>query len=257
MKRQEKYGLVWYESSLLSDIDVRHGFFTSLGGVSKGEFEGLNVQAGIGDNDKDTQTNRCKAVGALSLEEDKLIFLKKLAHNNQSYIVSSDQSGELMDERDALITHDPGLPISLAVADCLPIILAGQGKEFVAVVHAGWRGTVARVASETVNKIAWEFGIKAKNMAAALGPAIQAESYEVGDEVIDAMQQELPEYANDTIIENGAKKHLDIVKANVLQLQDAGVENIDISNIDVFTSSEFYSYRRCKQTGRNLCLASL
>ena len=81
-------------------------------------------------------------------------------------------------EADAVYTTRQALPVAIATADCVPVILEGSG--FAAVVHAGWRGAASGVLQATVEALA-ESGLAAER--AAIGPGIGPCCYEVGDEV--------------------------------------------------------------------------
>src|SRR5579872_3178802 len=86
-------------------------------------------------------------------------------------------------EGDALITDRAGLGVSVRTADCYPILLADPVARAVAAVHAGWRGTAARVVQETIASMRREFGTQPANLFAAIGPGIGQCCYEVGEEV--------------------------------------------------------------------------
>jgi YfiH family protein len=87
---------------------------------------------------------------------------------------------------DALITADHGIGLVVWTADCVPILIAGDGV--VAAVHAGWRGSVADVAGAVVRRFAVEYGVPPKNLRALLGPAISGPRYEVSGQVIDGLR---------------------------------------------------------------------
>ena len=93
---------------------------------------------------------------------------------------------------DAAITNRPGLLLAVQVADCLPILLVDPERRVVAAVHAGWRGTLARLAAKTVGRMRQEFGCQPKKMLAAIGPGIHRCCYEVGHEVVGAFEGKFP-----------------------------------------------------------------
>src|SRR5271155_5133574 len=104
----------------------------------------------------------------------------KQIHSN--LVLLADQPG-VLGEGDALITNRPGLAVSIRTADCYPILLADTRNRAVAAIHAGWRGTAARIVVETLRKMRVEFGTAPAHVMAAIGPGIGACCYEVGEEV--------------------------------------------------------------------------
>jgi len=96
---------------------------------------------------------------------------------------------------DALLCAEPGLLLGIQTADCVPILLADPQRRVVAAVHAGWRGTLARIAAKTLGRMQLEFGTRPEDVIAALGPAIGPCCYEVGPEVAQAFSGQFAEAA--------------------------------------------------------------
>ena len=143
-------------------------------------------------------------------------------------------------EGDALLTAQPGLAVSVRTADCLPILLADPERPAVAAVHAGWRGTAARIVQQAVAAMEREFGTNPAQLVAAIGPGIGVCCYQVGEDV--ARQFEL----------HGAGR-VDLAEENRRQLQEAGVRDarIDLLGLCTFCDRRFHSWRRDKeQAGR-------
>ena len=89
----------------------------------------------------------------------------------------------VLGEGDALLEDQPGSAIAIKTADCIPILLVDQRHRAVAAVHAGWRGTVARIAARAVEAMRQRFGAEPRDLHAAIGPGIGKCCYEVGAEV--------------------------------------------------------------------------
>jgi YfiH family protein len=87
---------------------------------------------------------------------------------------------------DALITRRAGLLLAVKTADCVPVLLADTKGRGIAAVHAGWRGTLARIVQKTLGRMQMEFGTEPEDVIAVLGPAIGRCCYEVGPEVAQA-----------------------------------------------------------------------
>jgi hypothetical protein len=91
---------------------------------------------------------------------------------------------------DALVTATPGLALSVKTADCFPILLFDPGIPAAGVIHAGWRGTVKRIAEKAVGVMRAWYGADPGRMYAAIGPGIHSCCYEVGEEVIVAFRSQ-------------------------------------------------------------------
>ena len=89
-------------------------------------------------------------------------------------------------EADAVISIAPRIAVAVRAADCVPLLIADPVTGAVAAVHAGWRGTAAGIARETVEAMHREFGVKPENLLAAIGPSIAPCCYEVGSDLVDA-----------------------------------------------------------------------
>ena len=136
-------------------------------------------------------------------------------------------------EGDALITDRPGVPVSVRTADCFPILLADLRRRTVAAIHAGWRGTAARIVSVTIGRMRTECKTDPADIVAAIGPGIGACCYEVGEEVAQRFGRRAG--------------HLDLAGANRAQLVEAGVPEGRIEVLGLCTLCEparFHSYRR-------------
>jgi polyphenol oxidase len=111
----------------------------------------------------------------------------KQIHSSLSIVadgsVVADGLSGCVGEGDALIASRPGLTVSIRTADCFPILLADPVHRVVAAVHAGWRGTAAEIVTVTLRRMSEEFGTRAEDVAAAIGPGIGVCCYRVGEEV--------------------------------------------------------------------------
>ena len=144
---------------------------------------------------------------------------------------------------DALITDQQGVMLCILTADCVPILLCDPKQKVVAAVHAGWRGTQAKILAKTLYVMQERFGCDFADIVAGIGPAIGVCCYEVGEEVASHFF-EIPEAV--TKKKNG-KYMLDLPLANRLQLMEAGVQEAHIEMSDICTACEngsFFSYRK-------------
>jgi YfiH family protein len=129
-------------------------------------------------------------------------------------------------DADAIVTNAPGLAVAVVVADCVPILLADPETGAVAAVHAGWRGTAARVADAAVRTLVREFGVAPGRLVAAVGPSIGACCYEVGDEPLAAFTDagfSSIDRAEWFSRDAAGRLRLDLWRANADQLVHAGL----------------------------------
>ena len=150
---------------------------------------------------------------------------------------------------DAIVSDVRGVLAGVKTADCVPILLADPVTGAYAAVHAGWRGTLARVALKGLEQMRREYGAGAENVIAAIGPAAGACCYEVGAEVIEAFTGEFPREQNLFRPTREGHACVDLICANRSQLTGAGVKDDNIFTAPLCTMCRtdlFFSYRREK-----------
>jgi len=154
-------------------------------------------------------------------------------------------------EGDAAVTALKDVIVGVRTADCVPILLADSRGTAVAAVHAGWRGTAARIAEATVARLRETFSIDPQNLVAAIGPRIGVCCYEVGPDVVEAI-------GDPTLFEG---RHLNLGEANRRQLLNAGLaeEQIEVSSLCTKCREDlFHSYRRDRKiTGHMLSVIGI
>jgi polyphenol oxidase len=247
-----------------------HGFSTRPGGQSHlGDEHVLNLGFTDWDVRESVTKNRGKLRRALGAENMPLVALRQI-HSDAAYVFSAAPAEP--PQGDAAISREPGLLLTVQTADCVPILLVDRKLRLVAAVHAGWRGTLARVAAKALGRMRLEFGTQPEDVTAALGPAIGRCCYEVGPEVAQAFagqfapasdwfdgpfeQLALGEEPNPlpwlTMMPPGhqpppERVQLDLRAANRWQLEDAGVapRNIAVSALCTACRTDLlFSYRR-------------
>ena len=278
-------GLQVIESRALAKLGwLAHGFSTRLGGASVLDGKpALNLGFTEWDNRERVAANRSKFADAVGADEMALVTLRQF-HSDVIYVAAA-PSNEAP-KADALITATPGLLLGVQTADCVPILLADTRRRVVAAVHAGWRGTLARIAVKTLGRMSMEFGTRPRDVLAALGPAIGRECYEVGPEVAQAFAAQFPAAAEWfegpfeqlahgeeplwlpwlTMMPPGhvpppPRVQLDLRAANRWQLIDAGVSEKNVAVSDLCTACRLdllFSYRReAANTGRLMAVIGI
>ena len=177
------------------------------------------------------------------------LALPRQTHSDHVLWVS--QSGR-PEDADAVITDKPGLCVCIKTADCIPVLLWDDRRRVVAAIHAGWRGTVARIVTKTISQMQSE----GEDLHAIIGPGISQACFEVGDEVYERFLSEgfpMERIACRYPSSDGERWHLDLWEANRWLLEEEGVRDIYIEEICTFSSTAFYSARReTIHTGRNM-----
>jgi YfiH family protein len=246
MIAKQKNGLKWYESESLSQLGVKHGFFTSIGGASPAPFDSLNVKFDIDDLDSNVASNRQKILSIFGV--DKVRFAP-LVHSADISVVAND-SPDTIEGVDGLVTKQKNVAIALSVADCLPIIISDG--EVLSVIHAGWRGSVKGITNKSVEKMV-SIGFKSENAVAVLGPCICQNHFEVRGNAARLLRATS---GLDTI--GSETYHADLAAINRKQLSYAGITTVESLDICSYESDEFYSYRADNgKTGRNMAIALL
>lgn len=227
------------------DISCTHGFSDRHGGVSVAPFESLNL-GGSQDDPQHISQNRQLALKTLNLSSENLCTLKQVHGSTVCYAKTGSQEG------DALVTDKKGLILTVSIADCYPILFQDTVNPIIGAVHAGWRGTLAKITENTIKAMSG-LGAKTENIRVAIGQGISQDKFEVGTEVIEQFRTAgFPENC-------WQRNKIDLVKCNLFILRQNNIlaENIWAMN-RCATEADFFSYRRDKGvTGRMWGLISL
>ena len=164
---------------LAAEGSVAHGFFGRRGGVSTGIYSSLNAGPGSGDNAKAVAENRYRIAAAMDAGELVSVYQ---VHGTGVAVVDGAMPGR--PEADAMVTKTPAVALAILTADCVPVLLADPKAGVVGAAHAGWKGALAGVTDACVDAMAG-LGAHPADILAAIGPAIQQASYEVGPEFRD------------------------------------------------------------------------
>lgn len=260
MPFQQAAGLRYYTFDQLSSAGVKHAVFTRQGGVSDAPYDSLNVGSTVGDEISHVRQNLQRAFAAVDRKFESM-FDSWLVHGTDVQIARAPRPADWArpPKADIIITGQPEVTLFMRYADCVPILLYDPQRRAVAVAHAGWRGTVARVPSVAVAALSQQYGSRAQDLLAAIGPAISVERYEVGEEVVQAVQAVFGSQASELLPAHGDRTHFDLVAANRLILQQAGVENIEAADLCTASNPEdWFSHRGSGgRTGRFGALITL
>lgn len=231
--------------------DIRHGFFTRLGGVSKGEFDSLNFRFTGGDDEASVLKNYEIAAKSIGGNYNDIVRTCQL-HTDTVGVVREREGGFRQvgapEGCDALITNVPGVVLTAFYADCQPILLCDTKKHAVAAVHAGWRGVANGILTKTIERMGEEYGTHPKNLVAAVGPSICRGCFETDDDVKEILFEIYEDQVPDYFYSQGKKWHIDLRMLTYSSLIQSGVlpYNIDVSGLCPCCGDEdmFWSHRR-------------
>ena len=161
-------------------------------------------------------------------------------------------------EGDFLITVHKQIGIGVMTADCLPIAFYDKKNKVAAIAHAGWRGTVAGIAQETVIRMGKEYGTQAAHLEVFFGPSARSCCYQVDDAFVKNLKME---YQDRIIAFRKGQAYFDMPGLNILQLQELGISVQAIStayNFCTICDHRFFSHRRqAENAGRQMTVIVL
>jgi len=237
---------------LLSEVQgVKHAFFTREGGVSSGLYASLNTGLASGDLRESVLKNREIVASDLGISVDKLVNCYQV-HSN---LVVQVGEGGLPEEpkADGMVTGARGIALVVFTADCAPVLFADPESQIIGAAHVGWRGSLSGICEAIIAQME-ELGAGRNRIVAAVGPCIQQESYEVGDEVLEMFTRQAPEHRQffSQNVKTG-KAHFDLPGFVQHQLQRLGIASISKSAEDTYSdASMFYSARRALHLGERV-----
>ncbi|MDR1518207.1 MAG: peptidoglycan editing factor PgeF [Dysgonamonadaceae bacterium] len=236
--------------------EIEHFSTTRVGGVSRGEFSSFNL-GNFSDDDP------------LSIMENRQILARMFCQSLSDFVIPYQTHGskiavidaaflaldiaektEILYGIDACVTQEKGIFLCATTADCVPIILFDKSQKAIASIHAGWRGTVARIVEKTIEKMRRVYGTSPKNLLAGIGPAICLKNFEVGDEVVAEFNRKGFDLADENLSSLSrqiGKTHLNLPEINRRELVRLGVpeSQIETAGYCTFVCPDlFFSARR-------------
>lgn len=254
MRRTGSNGLVFYQFEQWQSGDPTpiHGVFTRLGGVSAPPWDALNVGSTVGDDPDAVARNRGLLLEALQLQ-DRAECTVWQVHSADTIVVD----GELRYERvlaqaDGMVTARRDVALTMRFADCVPILFYDPVRQVIGMAHAGWRGTVAGAGPSVVRTMVDVYGCRPEDIRAGIGPSIGPAQYEVGEEVVEAVQAAFGTLDGLLRRAEGGSAYLNLWEANRRALATEGLRQIEVAEICTASrTGEFYSHRAEQgRTGR-------
>ena len=249
---------------------VRAFSTTRHGGYSTGNYAALNVNAYCGDSPETVERNRLLLCKELGLNDINRLIIPHQVHEtgicrvDAAFLqLSADDRQQQLEGIDAVMTNERHVCIGVSTADCIPILIYDSQHHAAAVVHAGWRGTVKRIAALTVQAMMNAYNSDPAQLKAVIGPGISLKNFEVGREVYDqfaAAGFPMQLIAYDPVeqtdyqacpFKEDAKPHIDLPLCNRWQLEQAGLPRNQIEYCGICTYDQTDNYFSARRLGIN------
>ncbi len=238
---------------------TKHYYSSRKGGISPSPFDSLNLGLHTTDKSENVITNR------KLLEETFYIPVRdviKLEHGDRIIPIYDDKIPNEIPFADAIMTNKKNVPLSIFYADCTGIFILDPVKKVIALVHAGWRGTLKTIALKTIKAMEKEYGTNPKNCVSAICPSIGPCCFEVSEETANLFLNSFNSYYPEIFLKdlslciskNNKGYFVNLWNLNKIQLLCAGLQNKNIVSSEICTSCHndlFFSYRKENRvTGR-------
>lgn len=247
--------IVYYQFSSFQKYSpgLRHLITTRIRGYSQKPYDTLNIGLHVGDKKDDVVRNRKLVCQTLGYDVDSMIAMQQ-SHTANVRVIDGHYKGrgareweDGIENTDAIVTDSKDIILSGMAADCSLNILYEPVKRVLAVCHSGWKGIVSGILRNTISEMVKTFNCRREYIRVGIGPVICSKCYEVGDDLIDAMECSFPS-GIDSILSKTEKgsRSINLVNALHIQLCDEGIKpgHIELSNIcNACRIDEFYSYR--------------
>lgn len=221
----------FYRFTSLENQRIYHAVFTRRGGVSPTPWKSLNFGASVGDDVRRVMKNRENALAVLNIKPESVYDTYQI-HSTE--IVLTDRPlnpGGPHIKADAIITNQPSVTLMMRFADCVPIFLFDPVNRVIGISHAGWVGTVNKIAGKTVLKMNQRFGTNPNDVLATIGPSIGPDHYSVGKDVLEKVYTSFGVESEELINIDLGKSYFNLWKANQIALNEVGVNKIEVAEI--------------------------
>jgi YfiH family protein len=243
---------------LLREGSILVAFTTRHGGYSSSSYSSLNLAFHVGDRPDHVRKNRQKLCASLGLDLKRLTTAEQI-HSSNVKVVTEGMVGagalsneNVIPQTDALITNLTNTPLTVFLADCLPVVLVDPVKKLIGVVHAGWQGIYSEIVLNTFDRMEQSFASSLKDVVVFIGPGIGSCCYAVDSSRASKFRRKFP------FLEEG--NHLDLKSIVSRQLIERGIPEKNISKSEICTSCRgdlFFSYRRERECGRQAAIAAI
>lgn len=240
---------------------ISAGFTGRHGGAGSAPYDTLNTAFHVGDQPETVVANRLKVAEELGFTLDDWTCGEQV-HRADIAVVTNEGRGRGSRNResgfqdtDGLLTNVPGVLLTSFYADCVPLYFYDPIHQAVGLAHAGWKGTVARIAAAMVEKMGQAYGSRPEEIRAAIGPSIGSCCYEVDDKVMGHVHDLASHFlgneqyspADFYVAKPDGKSMLNLKELNRQIMMKAGILPTHIECTSWCTSCRndlFFSYRK-------------
>ena len=257
LEQHENNGVVYFTAPVL---DCPHAFSARLGGVSTGVAAGLNLSARKVDQAENVRENWRRLAEATGMELSRAVYATQIHSRIVRVAKHADAQPPWEKARfqcDGFVTNEPGLPLAVFMADCIPVLLQDRAHGVIGAVHCGWRGSTADILGAAIEKMR-SLGASVETISAAVGPGIGPCCFEVGPEVVAAADRLLGGDTDGLVRPGeGDRSFLDLKRVNARRLTQLGVdkERIAVSESCTKCAPELFWSHRTYSTKRGVMAA--
>jgi len=240
---------------------VQMAFSTRNRGVSTKPYSSLNLALHVGDNNEDVLENRRRLLNIFDLSIDRMVCCEQV-HDTKIAIVSEEDAGKgacdlksALPKTDGMICNIPGIVLATYYADCFPLFFFDPEKRVIAIAHAGWKGTMGKIAEHTIDSMVKHFNCQRKEIRVFIGPGIQECCFIIQDELAERVFRQFEGF-DDIIISNNYGHFWSLANTNRQILINCGISKNNITSCNLCTSCNhnlFYSYRKEKGITGRMC----
>ncbi len=234
-------------------------FSSKNDGVSTKEFASNNQALHVGDIDENVIANRRKHASKINRDLEQFIYTNQTHSDNTIQVTKADAGSGIFTtetafaDTDGLYTFENDIVLNAFVADCTPVYFFNSKANLIGVIHAGWQGTVKSIVYKALTNICKEHDLNPSDFKVVIGPSIEMRNFEVGQDVIDLIDQmDYLDYKSTYESIGNGKYKANVKRLNYLQAKAAGVktENIYITDLDTYSNDNLFSFRQNNKTGR-------
>ena len=251
-KRNQLGELVYYTiPSFEATGLVKHGFSTRLGGISSAPLDSLNLGIKKSDKKENLYKNYEIFCDALKIPIENLVFSDQIHEDHVLDVLYKNSKKNTLSQNyikgiDALITKKKEIALVTFHADCVPLFFLDPIEKVVGLAHAGWKGTMKKIGQKTIKKMAENYNSKPENCLVGIGPSIGPCCFEVGEDVVEQVNNYFINPSQYYISKENGKYMVDLWKLNKNQLLEMGIQekNITMSHLCTKCNNEvFFSHR--------------
>ena len=251
MPFHEHNELRYYSFDIFSK-SIKQAVFTRHGGVSLAPWHSLNLGGSVGDDPAHVAENRVRVFTAMGCEPASIHDVWLVHGTSIVYADAPRPLDQPSAKADIIFTDNPNVSLFMRFGDCVPILFHDPMKHVIGIAHAGWMGTVRGVVQAAVEGMQSHYGCKPEDIVAGIGPSIGVDHYEVGEDVASQFREKYGKNAERVIQTRDGRTYLDLWTANLIELQNAGVEQVQVSGVCTACHlDDWFSHRAEKgKTGR-------